>query len=139
MVKEYMNANGYRIKASEKAYRLLYKKNGFVPVEGVAPGERTATMETGMVAQTGDTTPTEDAAPAGDMTASAKTQLGKTGKGKTKSTASKTKKTVASDTAADQESYENTSEYITDQDSPEEGYTGTALTDSGTAEHPEVK
>lgn len=137
MVKEYMNANGYRIKASEKAYQLLYKKNGFVPVEGVAPGERTATVETGMVAQTGDTTLTEDAAPAGDMTAPAKTQLGKAGKGKTKSTASKTKKTVASDTAADQESYEKTSGDTMDQDSPEKEDTGTALTGSDTAEQPE--
>ncbi len=32
MIKEYVNESGYRIKASEKAYNLLYKKNGFRPV-----------------------------------------------------------------------------------------------------------
>lgn len=33
MVKEYVNGAGYRIRASEKAYNLLYKKNGFLPAE----------------------------------------------------------------------------------------------------------
>lgn len=36
MVKEYVNQAGYRIRASERAYNLLYKKNGFVPAEAGA-------------------------------------------------------------------------------------------------------
>lgn len=35
MVKEYVNKSGYRIKASEKAYNQLYRKNGFLPVDEV--------------------------------------------------------------------------------------------------------
>lgn len=42
MVKEYIRPDGYRIKASEKAYNLLYRKNGFMPAEAAAPiGETT--------------------------------------------------------------------------------------------------
>lgn len=39
MVKEYVNKAGYKIKASEKAYNMLYKKNGFKPVEEKSPEE----------------------------------------------------------------------------------------------------
>ena len=50
VVKEYVNGAGYRIKASEKAYNLLYKKNGFLPVEaigtnmGESPADDTSPM-----------------------------------------------------------------------------------------------
>lgn len=32
MIKTYVNQEGYRIRASEKAYNRIYKKMGFVPV-----------------------------------------------------------------------------------------------------------
>lgn len=31
----YQNSNGYKIQATEKAYNLFYKKQGFIPVEGI--------------------------------------------------------------------------------------------------------
>lgn len=49
MIKEYIRSDGYRIKASEKAYNLLYRKNGFMPVEAAVP--------TGETTTTGSTTP----------------------------------------------------------------------------------
>lgn len=43
MTKEYIRPDGYKIRASEKAYNLLYRKNGFMPVETAASiGETTA-------------------------------------------------------------------------------------------------
>lgn len=39
MVKSYVNESGYKIRASEKAYKLLYKKNGFKPVKEEAPAK----------------------------------------------------------------------------------------------------
>lgn len=50
MVKEYIRPDGYRIRASEKAYNMLYKKNGFVPV-GAAASIGDAVKPTGEAAK----------------------------------------------------------------------------------------
>lgn len=123
MVKEYINAKGYKIRASEKAYRLLYKKSGFVPVEDA--------MSSGLTAAAAST---ENAAPAGDMTENTTAQTaGKANKGKTKSSASKPRKAAP----ADQKDLEETDRDANGQDGQEE--TDAAATDQGEAEQPEGK
>lgn len=109
MVREYVNAKGYRIRVSEKAYRLLYKKSGFVPVEDVAPAR--------------------------DMSES-KAQAGKANKGKAKSTASKAGKATITDTpATNQESPEETGRDTDSQEGQED--TDTAAIVQDVAEKPE--
>lgn len=38
-LKKYKNKSGYTIQATEKAYNLFYKKQGFAPVEDPAAGD----------------------------------------------------------------------------------------------------
>lgn len=39
ILKKYRNKSGYTIRATEKAYNLFYKKQGFVPVEDSAASD----------------------------------------------------------------------------------------------------
>lgn len=61
MVREYVNASGYKIRVSETAYNLLYKKNGFVPYTPAASAGETAAAQP--VVQTDNTALPESAAP----------------------------------------------------------------------------
>lgn len=108
MVKEYINPDGYRIKASEKAYNLLYKKNGFMPVEAAALNGETST--------TGIIMPIEDAEK--DTEKAARTR-----KGKEKAAASKSGKgdTVTKDISKQEEtSGDATDRDADDQDAAEQ-------------------
>lgn len=94
MVKEYIRPDGYRIRASEKAYNLLYKKNGFMPVGAAAL--------TGEATTTGSTTPVKDTVkPDGEMV--------KANKGKRKVATSKAgENTTTGDTSGQEEIPEDT-------------------------------
>lgn len=127
MVREYVNQNGYRIRASEKAYNLLYRKNGFVPVVAAESIGETLTAET--AAPTDNTARAEDAA-------SAEPAASKTNKGKGKTAAAKSKKAIAAGPFAHvQESPEETGQDAADQESQEE--TGASVTGQDAIEQPE--
>lgn len=103
MVKEYIRPDGYKIKTSEKAYNLLYKKNGFVPVEDVVP--------TGETTTTGSTTPVKD-------TIKSAGEPVKANKNKRKAAASKSgENTATEDISRQEEPPEDTTDTdATDQD-----------------------
>lgn len=88
MVKEYISQDGYRIRVSEKAYNLLYRKNGFMPVEAAVP--------TGEATTTGNTTPVKDIVRPDGETA-------KANKGKRKAAASKSGENTATENTSRQE------------------------------------
>lgn len=88
MVKEYMRPDGYRIRASKKAYNMLYKKNGFVPVETATP--------------VGETTAAEITAPV-KGTAKSDEKKAKASKGKGKAAASESQKADVTKNISEQE------------------------------------
>lgn len=45
MMKKYTNKEGYEIRATEKAYKLFYEKQGFLPVESKAAAKKTKPLE----------------------------------------------------------------------------------------------
>lgn len=107
MVNEYIRPDGYRIRASEKAYNMLYKKNGFVPVEAAAP--------------IGETTAAEIAVPIEDAVESTE-KASKANKGKKKADASKPKSDAAAKDISGQEevSEDETDSNPADQDAAEQ-------------------
>lgn len=45
MMKDYQNSSGYKIKATEKAYKLFYEKQGFKPVKETEQAKQEKPLE----------------------------------------------------------------------------------------------
>ena len=97
MVKEYINKDGYKIKASERAYNLLYRKNGFLPVDagGTVRAETSSEDE-------GDVTSEKCSVEAGKKSTAGKPRNASTGKKASGGNSNKAS-TVQTNAASDQD------------------------------------